>query len=151
MIEIAPGETFESFVVALEPGLRRALAGHLPRERVADAIAEAFAFAWQHWPRVRAMEHPAGYLFRVAQSRTRARKSGFFPDPDPVGMPDVEPRLGEAMRALPPRQRSVVWLIHGCAWTYAETAEALHISRSAVGSHVSRGMAGLRRHLGVDL
>jgi len=34
---------FEQFVRTIEPGLRRALTGHLAREAVADALAEAFA------------------------------------------------------------------------------------------------------------
>lgn len=143
--------TFEGFVAAVEPGLRRALAGHLPSESVPDALAEAFAYSWEHWSRVRQLENPGGYLFRVAQSRSRTRKSGFLPDPDPQRLPHVEPRLGKAMRALPSQQRSAIWLVHGCGWTYAETAEALDISRSAVGTHVGRGMSRLRSYLGVDL
>jgi hypothetical protein len=35
---------------------------------VADALAEAFAYARQHWARVQPMDDLAGYLFRVAQS-----------------------------------------------------------------------------------
>ena len=70
---------FEQFVRTTEPGLRRALTGHLAREAVADALAEAFAYAWEHWDRVMHLEHPTGYLFRVAQSKVRIRKQGFLP------------------------------------------------------------------------
>lgn len=145
----ASQEPFEQFVLALEPGLRRALVAHLPPESIQDALAEAMAYAWEHWTDVQGMANPAGYLFRVAQSRSRSRKAGVLPDPDPHRMPHIEPRLGEAMRALPSRQRSAVWLVHGCGWSYAEAAEALQISRSAVGTHVERGMVHLREHLGV--
>jgi len=144
-------ETFEAFVAAVEPRLRRALAGHLPSDVVVDAVAEAFAYAWQHWDRLLLMDNPSGYLFRVAQSRSRAKAQVMVPDPDPFRLPHVEPRLGAAMRALPTQQRSVVWLIHGCGWSYAETAEALGISRSAVGTHLGRGMTRLRAQLGVKL
>ena len=40
--------TFEEFVAAVEPGLRRALLGHLPVDAVPDALGEAFAYAWEH-------------------------------------------------------------------------------------------------------
>ena len=145
-----PALGFDGFVGAVEPTLRRALAGHLATADVPDALGEAFAYAWQHWADVSALENPAGYLFRVAQSRTRRRREGYPPSPDPGRLPQVEPRLASAMRALPAQQRSVVWLVHGCGWSYAETAEALGVSASAVGTHLSRGMARLRKELGVD-
>jgi DNA-directed RNA polymerase specialized sigma24 family protein len=140
---------FDQFVGRVEPGLRRALAGHRPIDEVPDALAEAFAYAWQHWDQVALMESPGGFLFRVAQSRSRPRRAGALPGPDPGRLPDVEPKLGPALRALPPRQRSVVWLVHACGWSYADTAEALGISRSAVGTHLERALARLRADLGV--
>jgi RNA polymerase sigma-70 factor (ECF subfamily) len=147
-VRVVVRESFEEFVVNHEGGLRRALVGHLAPEMVADAVAEALAYAWEHWERVGQMACPAGYLFRVAQSRSRGRRDGLLPGPDPHRLPDVEPRLGEAMRSLPERQRSAVWLVHGCGWTYAEVAEALEISPSAVGTHLQRGMSRLRVYLG---
>lgn len=140
---------FEAFVVGVEPGLRRALTGHLPLDVVPDALAEAFAYAWQHWEDVQMLSNPAGYLFRVAQSRSRQRLHGVLPDPGPTTLPSFEPQLAEAMRNLPSQQRSAVWLVHACGWTYAETAEAMGISASAVGTHLSRGLSRLREHLGV--
>lgn len=140
---------FEEFVTRVEPPLRRALVGHLPLDAVADAVAEALVYAWQNWEQVRDLANPGGYLFRVAQTRSRRRLEGVLPGPDAGRLPHVEPQLGAAMRALPVQQRSAVWLIHACGWTYAETAEALGITPSAVGTHVARGMAGLRHRLGV--
>ena len=40
--------------------------------------------------------------------------------------------------------------MHACGWTYAEAAEAMAISRSAIGTHVSRALDALRRALEVD-
>jgi DNA-directed RNA polymerase specialized sigma24 family protein len=142
-------DQFEQFVRTTEPGLRRALAGHLAREAVADALAEAFAYAWEHWDRVTHMEHPTGYLFRVAQSKARIRKQGFLPWSSRDTTPDVEPALVGALAGLSPAQSRAVWLVHACGWTYAETAEALHMSPSTVGSHVSRALGHLREQLGV--
>jgi DNA-directed RNA polymerase specialized sigma24 family protein len=141
-------DDFERFVRQIEPGLRRALAGHLDRERAPDALAEAFAYAWQHRERVMAMENPSGYLFRVAQSKSRTRRHGWQPWTEDRDVPDVEPGLNAALASLSPSQYRAVWLVHGCGWTYAETAVALDVSASTVGSHVARAMAHLRERLG---
>jgi DNA-directed RNA polymerase specialized sigma24 family protein len=146
---MARDEQFEQFLRTTEPGLRRALTGHLAPDAVADALAEAFAYAWEHWDRVMQLEHPTGYLFRVAQSKVRIRKQGFLPWSSPDAMPDVEPALVGALGGLSPAQSRAVWLVHACGWTYAETAEALHMSPSTVGSHVSRALGHLREQLGV--
>jgi DNA-directed RNA polymerase specialized sigma24 family protein len=140
---------FEAFVRRVEPGLRRALAGHLARDDVPDALSAAFGWAWEHWERVQTMEHPSGYLFRVGQTSVRTRKQGWLPWTSDARAPDVEPGLPAALGALPSMQRSCVWLVHGCGWTYAETAAALGISASAVGTHVSRALTRLRDRLGV--
>jgi RNA polymerase sigma-70 factor (ECF subfamily) len=138
----------ERFVRQVEPELRRALTGHLAPGVVADAVAEAFAYAWQHRERVLSMTNPAGYLYRVAQSKSRARKEGWLPWTTDAQCPEYEPGLDAALAALPQQQFRAVWLVHACEWTYAETAEALGISTSAVGTHVARGMAQLRERLG---
>jgi RNA polymerase sigma-70 factor (ECF subfamily) len=142
-------EEFDDFVRAVEPRLRRALAGHVPTATVHDAVAEALAYAWEHWEQVRTYQNAAGYLFRVAQSRARVRLDGALPEPERGRLPHVEPGLVAAMRALPAQQRSVVWLVHACDFTYAEAAEALGISASAVGTHLLRGTTALRASLGV--
>jgi RNA polymerase sigma factor (sigma-70 family) len=64
-------------------------------------------------------------------------------------MPDVEPRLPEALAALSERQRTVVVLIHCFQWTQSEVAELLGLSKTTVQNHLERGMDGLRREIGV--
>ena len=49
-----------------------------------------------------------------------------------------------ALRTLPPRQREVLVLRYYVDLSEADIAEALGISRGAVKSHASRGMAALR-------
>jgi DNA-directed RNA polymerase specialized sigma24 family protein len=141
-------DAFERFVREVEPGLRRALTGHLDREQVPDALAEAFAYAWQHRERVMAMDNPSGYLYRVAQSKSRARRQGWLEWPGDQELPDIEPGLTGALTSLSPAQFRAVWLVHGCGWTYAETAVAMEVSVSTVGSHVARAMTHLRERLG---
>src|SRR5438552_2010809 len=134
-------DEFEGFVCRVEPQLRRALAMRLTPDQVSDALAEAFAYAWQHWRRVQRIENPAGYLFRVAQSKSRRRKQGFLIWPGESELPGFEPGLLTALQQLSDAQRTAVWLVHGCGWTYAETATAMRVSSSTVGTHVARGLA----------
>lgn len=143
-------QEFSAFVLAVEPRLRRALAGAVGVDRAPDAVAEALAWAWQHWDRVCKMTNPAGYLYRVARSHSRIRppKRVKFLVEIAATLPEVEPALPGALANLPERQRTVVWLVYACEWSYGEVAEALDISASAVGTHASRGIAALRTELG---
>jgi RNA polymerase sigma-70 factor (ECF subfamily) len=145
----AAADEFDAFVRVARPRLLRALAG--ARGSAAhDATAEALAYAWEHWPEVRGMENPVGYLYRVGQSRTRARRPPALPPPESIGLPEVEPGLVPALLALPETQRTAVWLVHACGWSYAEAAHAMQTSTSMVGNHVSRALDRLRRALEVE-
>jgi len=148
VVGAARDTAFAAFAAEAEPRLRRALAGARPRDEVPDAVAEALTYAWEHWDEVKAMDNANGYLYRVALSRSRARKPLQLPSPAEVGLPDVEPDLVPALLALTDAQRSAVWLTKACGWTYREAAEALDISASAVGTHVERAMAALRARIG---
>jgi RNA polymerase sigma-70 factor (ECF subfamily) len=140
---------FDAFVTRVEPVLRRALLGAVGIDRLNDAVGEALAYAWEHWDRISAMDQPAGYLFRVGQSKTRLRKPPRLPPLANAELPEVEPGLPTALMALPDRQRAAVWLTYGCGWSHAETGEALGITPSTVATHASRGLDRLRSELGV--
>lgn len=137
-------DDFERFFREVEPRLRRAFVGSHGIDGAGDAVAEALAWAWESWERVQTMDNPAGYLYRVGQSKTRPRRSPNLPTPETLRVPDVEPQLVPALLSLSPSQRTAVWLVHGCEWRYAEVAEAMGVSASAVGTHVSRGLERLR-------
>jgi RNA polymerase sigma-70 factor (ECF subfamily) len=146
--DVTDVDGFEDFVREVEPRLRRAFVPTHGLDGAQDATSEAVAWAWEHWSKVETMENPAGYLYRVGQSRTRSKRQGHLPEPEQVGVADLEPELVPALSALPRRQRTAVWLVHACGWTYAETAAAMKVSRSAVGTHVARGLDRLRKELG---
>jgi DNA-directed RNA polymerase specialized sigma24 family protein len=145
-------DRFEVFVAAVEPRLRRAFAPQFGIDGTADAVADALAFAWEHWDRVRSMANPAGYLYRVGQTSLRLARRGpvALPSPAQLSLPEVEPALIPALLALPETQRTAVWLVHGCQWRYSEVAEAMGVSVSAVGTHVRRALDRLRQRLEVD-
>jgi DNA-directed RNA polymerase specialized sigma24 family protein len=142
-------DDIDRFVRDAEPRLRRALIGTVGTDRVDDAVAEALAYTAEHWSELRHMDNPVGYLFRVAQSKSRPRKRPVLFRHEPHFLPDVEPGLPDALRSLPETQRTAVWLDHGCGWTHAEIAEVLGVATSTVATHVSRALARLRTELGV--
>lgn len=137
----------ENFLLDARPSLIRAF-GPLGSERADEALSAAFEWALKNWQRLATMENPVGYLYRVGATRSIPRKEpAELPPPAEVGLPDFEPRLIPALLALPETQRTAVWLVHGCGWTYPEAADAMDIGESTVGTHVSRALAGLRREM----
>ncbi|MFV0316590.1 MAG: RNA polymerase sigma factor [Microthrixaceae bacterium] len=145
----ADGDSVEALLALAGPRLRRAYVGAYGVDRAAEAAAESIAWGWEHRDRLTAMDNPVGYLYRVGLTRTRPRRRPLLPKPAEVGLPQIEPRLIDALAALPERQRVAVWLVHACEWTQVEVAEVLEISPSAVSTHVARGMRALRDALEV--
>jgi DNA-directed RNA polymerase specialized sigma24 family protein len=146
---LARAAEFEAFTREGEPKLRRALVAAYGFEDGRDATAEALAYAWEHWERVREMPNAMGYLFRVAQSSRRHRRVPVLYDVS--GWPDYlfEPGLPAALAALSRRQRMVVVLVHGFGYTLGEVAELTGMRRTTVQNHSDRGLARLRDKLGV--
>lgn len=64
-------DTFTEFFKRTEPRLRHALIASYGVEAGTEAASEALAYGWEHWERIRDMDNPAGYLFRVGRSRSR--------------------------------------------------------------------------------
>ncbi len=146
-------DSFTEFVESTEPRLRHILSAAFGSEAGMEATADALAYGWENWERVRAMENPAGYLYAVGRDRARRakrrRRPVFFPV-DTDRSPWVEPALPKALSRLPERQRVVVMLLHCHQWTMSEVAELLGVSKSTVQSHAERGMARLRERMGVE-
>ncbi|GJM38753.1 MAG: hypothetical protein DHS20C19_21200 [Acidimicrobiales bacterium] len=141
---------FDEFVKEVEPVLRRALSGCMRRDQVHDGLAEAFAYAWEHWDEMDAVDRPVGYLYRVAQSKTRSRKQGFLPWAGDDAIPDVEPELIPALASLPASQKTAVWLVAACGWSQVEAADAMGVTPSTVSTHVARGLDSIRASLGAN-
>lgn len=145
-----PREALAAQLDAVRPRLVRALLAIRGVDGAQDAASEAIAWAWDHPDRLDEIDDLGAYLYRVALTRSAPRKRPELPPVDPSHLPDVEPALVPALLKLPERQRTAVWLIHACGWRYGEVAEALDISASAIGTHLSRGMSALRKELGVS-
>jgi len=145
-------DTFTDFVNGAEPRLRHALCAAFGGDLGRDATAQALAYGWEHWTRVRGMDNPTGYLWAVGRNHARRQRYSrpSFLELPVATMPWIEPGLPKAMARLSERQRVSVVLIHGLQWTYNEVAELLGVSKSTVQTQAERGMARLRRQIGVD-
>jgi DNA-directed RNA polymerase specialized sigma24 family protein len=144
---------FADFVRASELNLLRALVSHHGPEIGREALADAYAYAWQHWERVSIAENLVGYVFRAAdrigaQRAMKARREA----PDGTADRDLEwvdadhhPEIVAALRRLPPRQRGAVLLVHGYGYTYKEAARTLDIPVSTLTNEVFRGLQRLRQ------
>ena len=144
---------FTRFVKEVEPRLSYAFYAAYGPEVGADVTAESLAYAWEHWAQVRSIENPAGYLYRVGQSKARwyHRPRVCFPQPLRVAIPEVEPKLPVALQRLTRSQRIAVVLVHGLEWTEEEVAALIGRSRSTVHTHLERGLARLRQELEVSI
>jgi DNA-directed RNA polymerase specialized sigma24 family protein len=149
--DVQAAESFTEFVRDVEPGLKHALVAGFGTEVGMEATRDALAVGWERWDEVREKANPAGYLFGVGRNkaRRRLRRHTVFPVPTADHDPWVEPALPGALRRLSERQRVAVMLLHGYDWTHAEVADLMGVSLSTVQQHEARGMAKLRRAIGV--
>ena len=145
----AEREEFETFVHNFEPRLRRALVAALGFERGRDATAEALAWAWQNFSRVKEMDNKVAFLFRVGQSKSRSRKTPLIFERSASHDPLYDPGLAPALESLTEHQRIAVVLINGFDWKLREVAELMNVSVSTVQTHLGRAMESLRDKLEV--
>jgi RNA polymerase sigma-70 factor (sigma-E family) len=126
-----------------------------------DVVQDAFVAMHGAWRRLRDPDRALAYLRRAVVNRSRSalRRRAVaerFSQSAPPEAPSAEAEMliGErhrevirALRRLPRRQREVLVLRYYIDLSEADTAETLGISRGAVKSHTSRGMAALRTSL----
>lgn len=142
---------FDQFARLTGQRLRVALAARYGVDIGAEAAADALAYAWQHWDRVRVMDNPSGYLFRVGQTSARRHHRWHHRVELPAEVvrdeADADTGLPAALARLDDRQRTAVILAHVYDWSYAEIAELLAVPVSTVRNLVHRGTTKLRRIL----
>jgi RNA polymerase sigma factor (sigma-70 family) len=154
--EPVPGEDdvdFDAFFVRVEPRLRAALTALYGPDMGREATAEAMAWAFEHWRRIRRIEHPVAYLYRVGQSRTRRIRRATpitFTTDGMIATTEFDPRLPRALEELPEKQRIAVVLVHGYDWSHGDVASLLGVDKSTVATHISRALERLRILLKVD-
>jgi RNA polymerase sigma-70 factor (sigma-E family) len=147
--------TFEDFVRARLPHLLRfgrALTGD--DHRGADLVQDALERALPKWSRIES-EDPEGYVRRIMVNRNISvwrslRRERLTDEPPDAATTDSAPdqALFVALRALPPRQRTVIALRYLADQTEAQTAALMGCSVGAVKSQAHAAMQHLRELLG---
>lgn len=147
---------FDTFIAVIRARLQRVLVARYGFFMGVDLTAEIEAWAWENFDQLRDMNNPLGYLYRVAQSKSRphlrwnARSVFADANPDKHGSHDESLiEMHDLMSSLNESQRVCVLLVHAYGWTYSEVAHVLDMSTAAVGNHVTRGLANLRRQVNV--
>ncbi len=125
-----------------------------------DAVQEAFVRALARWRRVATMDHPEGWVRRVAVnlaiSRWRRSRNAVTAwtrreDPDVVPGPGPDAvALAAALRELPARQRAAIVLHHVADLRVEDVAAQLGVPAGTVKSDLSRGRAAMARSLGEE-
>ena len=126
----------------------------------ADCVAEAFARAYAHWPRVQGMESPTGWVFRVAQNEMRRRLRRHKREAAALGsirtdsVVELQPGEHELLRvvsSLPERMRIVVALRYVADLPEAEVASIMGITRGGVSSLLVKARQELMHRLGDEV
>jgi RNA polymerase sigma-70 factor (sigma-E family) len=126
-----------------------------------EVVQDSFVAMHGRWRSLREPDKGLAYLRQTVVNRSRSvlRHRGVrarhvaSPAPDLPGADEdvlVTERRAEildALRALPDRQREVLALRYYLDLSEAEIAETLGISKGAVKSHASRGVAALRSQM----
>jgi RNA polymerase sigma-70 factor (sigma-E family) len=127
-------------------------------ETAEEVVQDAFVAMHGRWRSLRDPDKALAYLRQTVVNRARSvlRHRGVQARHTPPVLPDhhgadvdalaSERRTAvlEALRSLPERQREVLALRYYVDLSEADIAAALGISRGAVKSHASRGVAALR-------
>lgn len=125
-----------------------------------EVVQDAYVGMYRRWYRLRDPDKAVAYLRQSTVNgarsalRRRGRARRALPRLLPTGgAPDVATQVAsrravtEALARLPERQREVLVLRYYADWSEAQIADALGISRGAVKTHASRGLAALRPSL----
>lgn len=136
------------------------------RELMDDALQEAYLHAFRALPEFRGEAQLSTWLYRIVYNacvdeirrRDRTRKleerALAVAVQDPVDHTEPVERASvvrAALRALPPEERAVAWLVDGEGLGYREVAAILGLAEGTVASRLSRARESLREALAGEL
>jgi DNA-directed RNA polymerase specialized sigma24 family protein len=155
--------SYARFVVASRERLLRVLVAHHGPDIGAESLADAYAYAWEHWDRVAKSTNTVGYVFRVGdrvgiRRAVKARRES--PSNAGVGTHDKRSASGvddsafgadlglqSLLQPLSTRQRAAVLLVHGYGWSYRDAAETMDLPLTTLTNEVTRGLQKLREQM----
>jgi RNA polymerase sigma-70 factor (ECF subfamily) len=147
----------EDFCRAAWPRLVGGLGAWCESRAVAEELAqETLVRVWERWPRVRELDDPEAWMWRVAINLSRSshrrrvaerralQKAGGVrvAAPEPVVADEA---LLDAVRSLPERQRRAVVLRHVVDLPISTVAEAMGCAEGTVRALTHQGLETLRR------
>jgi RNA polymerase sigma factor (sigma-70 family) len=122
-----------------------------------DCYQETWIAALRAYPRLRRADNLRAWLLRIAQNKAidahRARSRRAIPvesvperalSSGADAAPDGEPALWDAVRQLPPKQRTAVFCRSVMGMPYAELAGLLECSEDAARRNLHEGLKRLR-------
>lgn len=156
------GETAPSFEEFYEATFRRvftALCLVTGNRHEAEEIAQdAFLRVFERWDRVRSLEDPIGYLFRVSMNvfRSRYRRALLglrrelllAPTPtDDLAAIETQDEVVRLLRGLDPKQRAAVLLTSILDYSAEEAGKMLGLRASSVRSLTTRARARIKHEV----
>ena len=149
---------FQAFFEAQRTDVYRFLLATAGPTDADDCFQETWISALRAYPSLRRVENLRAWVFKIAQNKAidahRARSRRPVPVhsvPDPVGAPHSAPQtldgdaeLWDAVRALPPKQRTAVYCRSVLGMPYDELAGLLDSSEEAARRNVHEGLKRLR-------
>lgn len=131
------------------------------RSEADDCFQETWIAALRGYPKLRRADNLRAWLLRIAHNkamdlhRSRGRRpapvetvperaTGGAAPPGEGALPDEEPELWEAVRGLPPKQRTAVFCRTVLGMPYDELARLLESSEDAARRNVFEGLKTLR-------
>jgi RNA polymerase sigma-70 factor (ECF subfamily) len=155
-------QAFAALVRHYDRGLR-ALAFRLlgDRDRMDDALQEAYVKAFRALPQFRGDAGLGTWLYRITYNvcideLRRPHAAGAVPldvagsrshGPDPADFVGERTALASALAALSPEDRAAVLLVDAEGFDYASASRALGVPAGTVASRLNRARATLRRAL----
>jgi RNA polymerase sigma-70 factor (sigma-E family) len=128
-------------------------------ETAEEVVQDSFVAMHGRWRRLRQPDLALAYLRQTVVNRSRSvlRRRGVRASYTPPHVPQADDdhavaserraEVLDALRGLPERQREVLALRYYLDLSEADIAATLGISRGAVKSHASRGVAALRSQM----
>jgi RNA polymerase sigma factor (sigma-70 family) len=119
-----------------------------------DAFQETFLSALRAYPKLRDASNLRAWMFQIAHRKAldihRARARNPMPVeqlPEAAAVPaaEQEPALWRAVRSLPDKQRTAVFLRFAADLDYAAIGAALECSEPAARQNVRAGLATIRK------
>jgi RNA polymerase sigma-70 factor (ECF subfamily) len=149
-------EFAEFYRASWYPCLRSVLASGESLDRAEELVAEAFAKAWESWPKLSGHPAPRAWVVRVALNARvswwrRRRRELALADEDPaisqVFDDLLDTDLLAAVGRLPIRQRQIIALRILADLDTETASNRLGIAQGTVRAHLSRGVHTLRQQI----